>query len=67
MSKKFKSQKSKKGRWYSKSWQTDTKALDTFNTKRINIPIIDIKNMNIEYLTLQMSEHTIPKGCVFRF
>ena len=64
---KFKSQKSKKGKWYSKGWQTSFKALDTYNTKRVNIPVIDIKNDNVEYLTLQMSEHVVPEACVFRF
>lgn len=61
--KRYKSQKSKKGKWYSKGWQTETKALDTFNTKKVNIPIIDIKNKTIDILTLQMSEHIIPKAC----
>ena len=67
MSKQFKSQKSKKGRWYGKGWTTDNKALDTYNTKQINIPIIDISKEKITELTLQMSEHVVPKACVFIF
>ena len=65
--KKFKSVKSKKGTWYSKGWQTDYKALDTYNTKRLNIPIIDTKKDKIETLTVQVSEHVVPKACVHKF
>ena len=59
---KYKIQKSKKGRWYSNDWTRNKKSLDTFNTRRVNVQIINTKKNEIENLTLQMSEHLLPKA-----
>ena len=57
--KKFKTRKSKKGKWYGSGWQNKTKSVDTYNTMPLNIPIIDIESNQIENLTMQVSEHLL--------